>query len=67
MYKPVEITPELREKRAAAGRKGGAKTASMYNMKKIGRLGGIEAQKSGKAHKLTREERSRGGTKSRRP
>lgn len=55
----------IHQKRVKAGRAGGTKTASRYNMKAIGALGGKAAQKKGTAHKLTSEERSRGGAHSR--
>ncbi len=60
------FSDSLRAKRARAGRMGGRKTAATHDMRKIGRMGGIAAQKNGTAHRLTKEERSRGGAHSRR-
>lgn len=41
--------------------KGGKASAAKQDMKELGRKGGQTAQKSGKAHRLTAAERSRGG------
>lgn len=52
---------------ASAGQKGGAKTARTHDAefyRRIGRKGGESAQKSGNAHRLSREERARGGKRS---
>lgn len=52
---------------AAAGQKGGAKTAKTHDAefyRMIGRKGGAAAQRSGNAHRLSAEERSRGGKRS---
>ncbi len=44
--------------------KGGQASSSKQDMSEIGRKGGQAAQKSGHAHELTTEERSRGGSES---
>lgn len=44
--------------------KGGQVSSSKQNMSDLGRKGGQAAQKSGNAHKLTNEERSKGGQNS---
>ena len=52
---------------AAAGQKGGSKTARTHDAefyRKIGRKGGAAAQRSGNAHRLSKEERARGGKRS---
>lgn len=60
-----------REGHAEAGRKGGQARKRQIQQGKgmsyeeMGEKGGEAAQKSGRAHKLTREERSRGGRNSR--
>jgi hypothetical protein len=60
------LSYDIHQKRSKAGRAGGLKTASQYDMRAIGALGGRAAQKKGTAHKLTSDERSRGGAISRR-
>ena len=44
--------------------KGGQSSSAKQDMKKLGQKGGQAAQKSGNAHKLTNEERSKGGQNS---
>ena len=44
--------------------KGGRVSSSKQNMSDLGRKGGQAAQRSGHAHKLTNEERSKGGQNS---
>ncbi len=41
--------------------KGGKASAAKQDMRELGRKGGKAAQKSGNVHRLTPEERSRGG------
>lgn len=43
--------------------KGGKASSSQQDMSKLGEMGGEAAQKSGNAHQLTDEERSKGGSK----
>lgn len=47
-----------------ARRKGGEVSSSKQDMSKLGQKGGEAAQRSGHAHQLTDEERSRGGSMS---
>lgn len=47
-----------------ARRKGGKASSSQQDMSEIGRKGGEASQRSGHAHELTQEERSRGGSES---
>jgi general stress protein YciG len=44
--------------------KGGQVSSSKQNMSDLGRKGGQAAQRSGRAHKLTNEERNKGGQNS---
>ncbi|MFA4887824.1 MAG: KGG domain-containing protein [Candidatus Nanoarchaeia archaeon] len=55
------------EVRKEAGRKGGEATAASHDREfyeEIGHKGGVAAQRKGTAHKLTDEERSKGGSRS---
>lgn len=44
--------------------KGGQSSSAKQDMRKLGQKGGKAAQKSGNAHRLTNEERSKGGQNS---
>ncbi len=58
-------SPKYDEKTAQDARqKGGEMSSSEQDMSELGRKGGQAAQKSGNAHELTQEERSRGGSES---
>lgn len=58
-------SPHIHEATKRAIQSEGGKTSSQkQDMKKLGRKGGRAAQQSGRAHKLTQEERSEGGRNS---
>jgi hypothetical protein len=57
---PLSIMAKARARNAAFEERNFAKL-DPDTVSELGRIGGFIAQRSGKAHKLTRKERSRGG------
>jgi general stress protein YciG len=52
------------QKKRAIPSKGGQASSSQQDMSRLGQKGGKAAQQSGNAHKLTSDERSKGGQNS---